>query len=123
MDSDNESHSDFYEEIQESPIDIFISKETDYIMDIYHDIQDRIPYFLDKSRFPDFMNFIIDNKFGLYENTKRYNSQNIDYFYSEYKSEIDGIFYVINQYLTKYKNFALDYDIFVKFAFEFTTWV
>lgn len=122
MDSETESHPDFYEEFEENPIDIFISNETDYIMDMYHDIQDRIPYFLDKSRFPDFMCLIIDNKFGLYKNNKIYNPQNLNYFYSEYKSEIDGIHYVINQYLKKYRHFVLDNEVFLKFAYDFTTW-
>jgi len=121
MDSETESHSDFYEEFENDQIDKFITYETDYIMDLYYDLQDRLPYFLDKAKFPDIMNFIIDNKFGLYKNTKIYNSQNMVYFLHEYKSEINASFYVINNYLQKYKKFSLEYDTFTKFAYDFTT--
>lgn len=121
MDSDSENHSDFYEEFDKDQIDEFITNETDYIMDLYYDLQDRFPYFLDKARFPDIINFIIDNHFGLYKNKKKYNEKDMEYFIYEYNSEINASLYVINNYLQKYKKFSLEYDIFIKFAYDFTT--
>lgn len=121
MDSETESISDCYEEFENSAVDIFISEETDYIMDIYYDLENRFPYFLDKARFCDIFHFIVDNKFGIYKNNKKYYSRNMDYFIYEYKSEIDASFYVINNYLSKFKNCSIDYTIFLKFAYDFTT--
>jgi hypothetical protein len=121
MDSETESHTDFHEEFENDQIDSFITEETDYIMDLYYDLQDRIPYFLDKARFPDIMSFIIDNKFGLYKNNKIYDTRDIEYFMYEYNSEINASFYIINNYLQKYKRFSLEYDVFTKFAYDFTT--
>lgn len=105
----------------QDPIDHFISHETDYILDLYYDIRDRVPYFLDRIRFPDLFNFILDNKFNMYKNEKYYDERKLDKFYTEYKSEINGILYVINGYLSKYKKFQIDSDIFWLFAYDFTT--
>lgn len=121
MDNESEIFSDCHEEIENDQIDEFITYETDYIMDLYYDLQDRLPYFLDKARFPDIMNLIIDNKFDIYTNNKRYDTRDLEYFKNEYKSEIDASIYVINNYLKKYRRFSLDYDIFTKFAYDFTT--
>jgi hypothetical protein len=100
-------------------IDKFISDETDYLLDLYYDLKDRIPYFLDKMHFHHLSDFIIDNKFNTYENNKRYS--NLDYFYSEYKTEINAALFVINGYLCKYKKFQITFDTFIRFAYDFTT--
>ena len=121
MDSENESLSDYREEFQENEIDAFIFKETDYIMDLYYDIKDRIPYFLDKLQFSDLLHFIIDLKFSLYNNNKRYDNKNLTYFEHEYTQEINGILYVINNYLYKYKKLQVNYDTFLLFSYDFTT--
>ena len=118
-DTDNDSitsSNNIYEQI-----DTFISDETDYIMDLYYEIQDRIPYFLDKMRFHHLLHLIVDLRFNIYKNKKRYNEKNLDYFDSEYKQEIIGVLYLINNYLTKYKKFQIEYDTFFLFAYDFTT--
>jgi hypothetical protein len=120
MDSENESYLDYHDKFEKHLIDKFISNETDNIIDIYYDIQDRFPYFLNNSRFPDFMNFIIDNNFGLYNNNKKYNQAHIDYFIYDYNTEINTCLYLINKYLY-YKKTSIDYTIFVEFAYNFTT--
>lgn len=121
MDSDTESHSDFCENFDSDKIELFITNETDYIMDLYYDLQDRFPYFLDKARFPDIINLVIDNIFGIYKNNKRYNLKDFEYFIREYNSEINASIYVINNYLSKYKKSTITYNVFTKFAYDFTT--
>lgn len=121
MDSENETLSDYKEEFQENEIDKFIFNESDYIMDVYYDLKDRIPYFLDKLGFSDLLHFIVDIKFNMYKNTHRYNQQQLDYFEHEYKQEVDGILYVLNNYLCKYKKLQIDYNTFLLFSYRFTT--
>lgn len=121
MDSENENLSDHYEEFEETEIDKFIFTETDYIMDLYYDIKDRIPYFLDKLHFHHLLHFIIDLKFGHYKIPSKYNEKQLNYFEHEYQQEIHGMLYVINNYLTKYKKFQIDYNTFLLFSYKFTT--
>lgn len=119
MNSDNESiNGSHYEENQ---IDKFIFNEADYIMDLYYDLRDRLPYFLDKLKFADLLHFIAELKFNLYQNNKRYNQERLYYFESEYNTELIACLYVINNYLNKYKKFTISYDIFLLFAAEFTS--
>jgi hypothetical protein len=121
MDSEIECLSENHEDFEESEIDKFIFKETDYIMDIYYDLKDRIPYFLDKLHFSDLLHFIIDIKFNLYKNKTIYNQKHINYFEDEYAQEIHCILYVLNNYLLKYKKFQIDYETFLLFSYNFTT--
>lgn len=121
MDSENESLPDYHENYEETEIDIFIYKETDYIMDIYYDLKDRIPYFLDKLQFSDLLHFIIDIKFNRYKNNKRYNQRHLEYFEQEYKQEIDGILYAMNNSLLIYKKLQIGYNEFLLFSYNFTT--
>ena len=120
MNNDNEYSLD-YNEYRENPIDKFIFDETDYIMDLYYDLRDRLPYFLDKLKFSDLLHFIINIKFNLKYNCKRYNPDKLYYFESEYSTELTTFLYVINNYMKKYKNFIINYDIFLIFAYQFTS--
>jgi hypothetical protein len=120
MNNDNEYSLD-YNEYRENPIDKFIFDETDYIMDLYYDLRDRLPYFLDKLKFSDLLHFIINIKFNLKYNCKRYNPDKLYYFESEYSTELTTFLYVINNYMKKYKNFIISYDIFLIFAYQFTS--
>ena len=104
-------------------IDNFISYETDYIMDLYYELQDRIPYFLDKMRFHHLLHLIVDIKFNVYKNNKRYNNDNVYNFEHEYKEEIRGVLYLINNWLTKYKKLQINYDTFLLFAYDNTTFI
>jgi hypothetical protein len=119
--SDNECSFGFQNEYIENHIDKFIFYETDYIMDLYYDLRDRLPYFLDKLHFTDLLDFIIDIKFNLSYNYKSYNPGTLDYFESEYSTELIACLYVINNYMKKYKKFTIGYDIFLLFAYEFTS--
>lgn len=121
MDSENESLQEHFEDFEENEIDKFIYYESDYIMDLYYDLKDRLPYFLDKLTFSNLLHFIIDLKFGIYKNNKRYNQHTLDYFENEYQQEIQGMLYVINNYLHKYKKFQITYDVFLLFSYDFTT--
>ena len=120
MNNDNEYSLD-YNEYRENPIDKFIFDETDYILDLYYDLRDRLPYFLDKLKFSDLLHFIINIKFNLKYNCKRYNPDKLYYFESEYSTELTTFLYVINNYMKKYKNFIISYDIFLIFAYQFTS--
>ncbi len=120
MNNDNDNSLD-YNEYRETPTDKFTFDETDYIMDLYYDLRDRLPYFLDKLKFSDLLHFIINIKFNLKYNCKRYNPYKLYYFESEYSTELTTFLYVINNYMKKYKNFIINYDILLIFAYEFTS--
>ena len=119
FDFDNSSEDEFYDSI-DNKIDKFISDETDYILDLYYELKDKFPYFLDKMSFHNLLTFIINNKFTNVI-TKRYNPNTLDYFYSEYSSEITATLSIINQYLSKYKKFQLNFDTYIQFACYYTT--
>ena len=120
MNNDNDNSLDD-NEYRETPTDKFTFDETDYIMDLYYDLRDRLPYFLDKLKFSDLLHFIINIKFNLKYNCKRYNPDKLYYFESEYSTELTTFLYVINNYMKKYKNFIISYDIFLIFAYQFTS--
>lgn len=176
MDSENESLSEFQEEFYENEIDKFIFNETDYLMDLYYDLKDRIPYFLDKLNFSNFIDFISKIKFNIYQPTYNFKTlhvsetdinwmdlhfstileipiekitdfniqktnidtnelqstpdihfksmlgkKNIHYFAQEYETEINSSLFIINNYLSKYKHFQINYDTFLLFSYKFTT--
>jgi hypothetical protein len=120
MNSDNEG-SDYHNEYKENAIDKFMFDESDYIMDLYYDLRDRLPYFLDKLTFADLLHFIVELKFNLTYNCKPYDSKKLYYFESEYSTELEACLYVINNYMKKYKRFIISYDVFLIFAYEFTS--
>lgn len=117
--SGNDNSLDYYE----NPIDKFMFYETDYIMYLYYDLRNRLPYFLDKLHFSDLLHFIIDIKYNLNYNYnyKPYNSNKLYYFEAEYNTELEAYLYVINNYMKKYKKFTIGYDDFLLFAHEFTS--
>jgi hypothetical protein len=106
-------------------IDKFISYETDNIMNIYYNIKDRIPYFLDKLKFSDFLQFIICLRFS--QNLREFlkiSKQKMsvyDSFISEYNSEINNLLYIINLYIQPYK-IQINYTTFVVLALKYTTY-
>jgi hypothetical protein len=108
-----------------SAINKFISSETDNIMNIYYDIKDRIPYFLDKLKFSDFLQFIIHLIFlqNLSEFLKISNQKMslYDSFISEYNSEINNLLYIINLYIQPYK-IQINYSTFVLLSLKYTTY-
>jgi hypothetical protein len=106
---------------KENIIDKFMFDESDYIMDLYYDLRDRLPYFLDKLQFADLLDFIVDIKYNLRYNCKPYTADKLNYFESEYSTELETCLYVINNYMKKYKKFTIRYDIFLIFASEFTS--
>lgn len=118
-DNDSDTESVVTVDITLEKIDKFISEETDYLLDLYYELQDRFPYFLDKMRFHHLSDFIIENKFNRYENNKNY--LHLNYFYSEYKDEINACLFIINQALCKYKKFQITFETFIRFAYDFTT--
>lgn len=121
MDSENEYLSNYKDEFQENEIDKFIFNESDYIMDVYYDLKDRIPYFIDQLGFSDLLHFIIDIKFNMYRDNHNYHQPQLDYFEHEYKKEIDSILYVLNNYLRKYNKLQINYNTFLLFSYRFTT--
>lgn len=105
-------------------IDNFISFESDNIMNIYYDIKNRIPYFLDKLTFADFLHFIIYLKFSHFKyNILKMYKQKISFynsFTSKYNSEINNLLYIINLYIQPYR-IKIDYSTFVLLALKYTT--
>jgi len=121
MDSENESVSNHSEEFENDVIDKFILDETPHIMDLYYDIRNRTPYFLDKLSLADLTCFIIDNKFEFYHDKKKTLRPELDYFEWKYSTEINSSLYVINQYLKKYKKCVITYNVFLPFSYDYTT--
>lgn len=115
------SNYDYYEYDEKSydinleldlEIDKFISFESDNILNIYYDIKNRIPYFLDKLTFSEFLHFIIYLKFSHFKyNILKNSKQQMSLyksFISEFESEINNLLYVINLYIQPYK-IQIDY--------------
>lgn len=121
MDDSEFSHSDT-EDSKPYNIDDFLSEHLDNILDIYYDIQERFPYFLDKVTSTAFVDFIIDNAFYMYDtkhvetyfkkNTKSYTK-----FIQEYSKEITTTYILIDNFLQKQNMNAIDTILFNKFCF------
>ena len=103
---------DEFDDFQEDPIDSFISYESDNIIDLYYEMENRFPYFLNEMRSSHIMCFIIDYNFGLYENTKKYDEQNLNYFEHEFITEIDTTLMLINNYVYQFKKLKINYYIY-----------
>ena len=118
--NDNEELDDI-----DSDIDRFISFETDNIMNIYYDIKNRIPYFLDKLKLSDFLQFIIHLIFSQNLNEiltiSKQKMSLYDSFISEYNSEINNLLYIINLYIQPYK-IQINYSTFVLLSLKYTTY-
>lgn len=108
MDNDN-----FYED----HIDSFTYHESDNIIDLYYEMENRFPYFLNNMKSSDLYCFIIDK---LMLNKKQFNQAHILYFDQEYKTEINVTLMLLNNYLYKFKNFSIHYDDWLNFCCEFT---
>ena len=106
-------------------IDKFISFESDNILNIYYDIKNRIPYFLDKLTFSEFLHFIIYLKFShLKFNILNISKQQMSLYKSfvlEFESEINNLLYIINLYIQPYK-IQIDYSTFVRLSLKYTTY-
>jgi hypothetical protein len=108
-------HDDFYED----PIDSFMYHESDNIIDLYYEMENRFPYFLNNMKSSDLYCFIIDK---LITNKKgKCNQDHILYFEQEYKTEINVTLMLLNNYLYKFKKFSIHYDDWLNFCCGFTT--
>lgn len=127
--SDNSSdHSDDYKPISiEELIEEFEFNESDKILDLYYDLKNRIPYFIDDMQFFDIFSFIIDNRFSQY---KKYlfeaTHSQLEYFKNEYCDEINTSLFVLNNFLKIqnpkiYKRLNINYQDWFEFCYNFTT--
>jgi hypothetical protein len=105
---------------QDDHIDLFIYCESDNIIDLYYEIENRHPYFLHNMSSSHLMCFIIDYNFGLYQNTKKYNYQHLAYFEHEFITEIDTTLMLINNYVYRFKRLNINYTDWLKFCYDFT---
>jgi hypothetical protein len=115
------------------PIDLFITNETDNIIDLYYDMENRFPYILNNMGSANLTCFIIDTIFELPRNTnqrflypftskfqnKTQYSTNHILFQKEYKNEINVGLMLINNYLYKFKNCSIDYNDWLEFIYHF----
>jgi hypothetical protein len=106
----SDTSSDYSDSDELSSIDNFLESETDNMINLFHDLKSRFPYFLgDRSEI--FIQFIIENIFEHYDN-----NETVDYkFINENYQEINITLNVVNRYLvtrkwTK-KNRPLTYSI------------
>ena len=127
--SDNSSnHSDDYIPISiEQLIEEFEFYESDKIRDLYYDLKNRIPYFIDDMQFFDIFSFIMDNRFSQY---KKYlfeaTHSQLEYFKNEYCDEINTSLFVLNNFLKIqnpkiYKRLNINYQDWFEFCYNFTT--
>ena len=81
----------------------------DVILDLYYDIQNRFPYFIDKMSFSNLFS-LITLEITL---DKKCHDEN---FYCKYSNEIENTFYVLSTY-----NFEINYNDWYNFCYNFTT--
>lgn len=121
MNSDTENLQDCPNEYLEDPVDVFMFNQTNNLMDLYYDLRNRLPYFLDKLEFSDLLHFITDINLDLKHHYKPHNPHKLYHFESEYNRELTTCLYIINNHMAIYKKTTIEPDIFLLFAFKFTT--
>lgn len=90
--SDTESEN----EITLDPLDLFISNESESIIDLHEDLKNRVPYFFKNTSIP-LYNFLLDHIFTPKSGIIQKNVN--DYFINEYNKEIQVTLDTVNYFL------------------------
>lgn len=113
---------DSYVSINEQ-IDTFISNESDNIINLKYDLENRFCYFLDKMNSGDLLSFIVDIKFNSVSDINNYYSdKEINSFINENNNEISVSLWIVNRYLSKFKKIQISYDIWLEFCYKYTSY-
>lgn len=118
-----ENNYDNYNKINETNIiDDFISNEIDNIYFLKLDLQDRFYYFLNNMNSGHLLCFITDLKFreSYTQKSAKIKQQFILDFKQEYNKELSVTLHVINNYLSKFKNFQIKESDWLEFCYKYT---
>lgn len=112
MDTDEEYYSD--EQVQYNILDDFIYNELDNVLDLYHDIINRFPYFLNSKSYH-FTQFVIDNCILKSWTTSKVVVNN-DYV-TYYENEIETTLWVLNNFLGKKRLPLISMTSWIEFCY------
>jgi hypothetical protein len=117
--SDTSSHSSDLDYQSLNPLDSFISKEGDNIIDLFHDLKERFPYFLG-DRSEKLFELIIDHIFFHKENLPSKDlliSAKFNDFVFEFQQEIHITYNVLTNFLRSRKYTAISENNWTYFCF------
>lgn len=110
----------------EYPLDTFITKETDAVITLSYDMQNRFPWFLNKMTSCDLMQFILENTFDFGKSlskgsTKKSLKKSVkEKFVEKYNHELNTTFYVLERYFCTSKRIHVPVENWIDFCFAFT---
>lgn len=115
----NDSDSDDLSEEVVDPVDKFIDDESDNVIDLFYDLQQRFPWFLTRMRSSHLLSFLTDRKFNVKIKVVKH-ANTFTRFIEEFDKELETTHFVISTYFCSARNFQVTRDNWNVFCYGYS---